>query len=763
MARTSRPASPPTAGRTKLRTITTFAPVPEEALAELTERLQGLKAGPSPFAQVPGTHFARLAVLGRDEFQPQPRPQGMRRSARLLDLLFHAGRPQRPDQPSRSYLLFSANYDAAAGAKDDNEYVDGLRLHLRQAADHLFGLCSDYPGWSDPAGFLTFFAERSLPARYLFSASDAEPTVEQIRSALELRRQAIDLALRTEGQPDDEVVPALREAFGPGSRVYSVPLPAGTPLPVPLPEPSLVDPSSDPELLAGADREAPMDPDLDDVQNLVTSGYPRHESGRHLLLRITDPDSARRWLGRIADVIPTAGWADGYVDRLEYDSLERSQAGPEGNSSPGFAVHVALSYAGLARLGLPESELLGFSSEFRAGMASREAGLAPGRGTDPWRPPFAPAAEPGPAAESAVDVLVMYSAIDADKLDDRLADRPELLPTADDGLEVLQRIDAGRIREDRYGPGDGVGKPGFLEHFGFVDGLSQPRIHGVTPGRRVAELPAGEVLLGYRDIDGDTAGAGLPAALARNGSYLVYRKLEQDVPAFRELTRGLAGLLKDTVEPGTDPEELAAAKLVGRWRNGTPLTLSPATKDLRSPVGDFGFQENDPQGFGCPVGAHIRRTNPRDSRPVDPHPTLQSGAEPGLEATLALRHRLLRRGIPYGRPLSEDDLAAGDTAGERGLLFVALVGDLRRQFEFVQAHWMSDGNAFRLGNDRDVISGAADEGTKFVVQGTPPVFVQPAKPVVTCRGGEYFFLPGIAALKRIAAPPAASRHQRRPS
>jgi Dyp-type peroxidase family len=477
------------------------------------------------------------------------------------------------------------------------------------------------------------------------------------------------------------------------------------------------------------------------------------------LLRITDPEPARRWLARVAEAIPTAGWADGYVDRLEYEALDREDTGPEGRAgAPGFAVHVALSYAGLARLGLPESELAGFSSEFRAGMATREAGLTPGRGTSPWQPPFAPA-ESAPAAESAVDVLVMFSAPDVDALDSEFADRPGLLPTPDDGLQLLDQIEAGRIREDQYGPGDGVEKPGFLEHFGFVDGISQPRIHGVTAGRRVAELPPGEVLLGYKDVDGDTAGAGLPAALARNGSYLVYRKLEQDVPAFRELTRKLGDRLKDRVDPGTDPEQLAAAKLMGRWRDGTPLTVGHDGYDGKDPDRSrklVGFQEKDPEGHGCPVGAHVRRANPRDSRPVDPKSTTDTGSDAGLEATLTLRHRMLRRGIPYGTPLREDE-AAGT---ERGLLFVALVGDLRRQFEFVQAHWMSDGNAFRLGSDRDVLSGAAEAGNKFVVQGKPPTFVQPTQPLVTCRGGEYFFLPGIAALKRIATQPAGSRRKR---
>jgi Dyp-type peroxidase family len=778
---------------TRIRTITILAPVPEGSLAQLSQRLRLLSGRPSPFAAVPSTHFARLAVLARGNFHPQPRPQGMRWPARLLDVIAHAGRAQRPDPPSRSYLLFSASYDGvprADNAEGQAEYVEQLRLRLREMADQVWGLCSEYPGWSDQVAFRDFFAARSLPARYVFPASDEEPTVGRIKNALQLRQQVIDLAVDAADLGDDELVRRLRKTFStslgdpagvgrsegddgldfrpsPGERPDVGRFAPGT---VPGTGVLLPEPPTDPSEI---DREPPTEPDLADVQNLVTSGYPRHHVSRHLLLQVTDPAAARHWLAAVADEIPTAQWADGYLDRLDFRPIEGSAAAQsEGRvGAPGFALHVALSYAGLARLDLPEDELAGFPTEFRVGMAERELGLVPGRGTSTWRAPFAA------NGESAVHVLVLFSATDQADLDDHLEDRPWLVPNETNGLRLLRCFEGGRIREDRYGQFASTGKPGFLEHFGFVDGLSQPRVHGVTVGRRVAELPAGEALLGYRDVDGDIAGASLPVDLAKNGSYLVYRRLEQDVPAFRDLTRRLAGQLADAAptEPGTDLQELAAAKLIGRWRDGTPLTLSPTGGHAALAREPFGYQADDAAGFGCPVGAHIRRVNPRDSRPVEPNPSAMVGTDPGLEARLALRHRMLRRGIPYGAPLpvaAEDDPAGLDQAQiaatqpeqadadqaeqraepgeERGLLFVALVGDIRRQFEFVQANWMSDGNAFRLGTDLDVLSGAAPEGTKITVQGTPPTFVRPSQPLVTCRGGEYFFLPGIAALKRIA-------------
>jgi Dyp-type peroxidase family len=754
----------PTRDRRRLKTITVMAPIPEAALPEVTERLDLLRARVSPFSRVQGTHFARLAVLPRSEFKQYSRPKGMHLKGKLLDLVMHGGRRQRDDRPASSYLLFSASYDGSAVAVDHQEYLERLRVGLGQEADQIWGLCSDYPGSSDPDGFHSYFARLSLASRYVFSASDLEPSVGEIQTALRLRNRITSVALNTDGMPDDELATELRGVFeapggwdGEGMRSNKNDEIPGRQLSgvVDDVEPILVDPPTDKGRL-GFDPPA-NDPDLADVQNLVTSGYPKHLASRHLLLQVRDPGAAREWLTAAIDDIPTAGWAERYVDVLNKDLNALSvdpTAAPEGRpGSPVFATHIALSFSGLTRLELPAEELSGFATEFQVGMAKREAGLTPGRGTSTWQAPFA-----GSKVDTRVDLLVMFSAADPAALDAELAARPNLVPTERDGLVLLDSLDAGRIPEDRYGSGGGVGKPGFLEHFGFVDGLSQPRIHGVTAGRKSAELPAGEALLGYEDIDGDTAGAGLPASLARNGSYLVYRKLEQDVPAFRDLTRKLAQLLQDNAPTGADLPELAAAKLMGRWRDGTPLTLSASSSRQELAKEQFTFQRSDALGFGCPVGAHIRRANPRDSRPVDPNPAATDGGNPHLEAELALRHRMLRRGIPYGRPLPElefDDAGAAAVEPDeedRGLVFMALVGDIRRQFEFVQAHWMSDGNAFRLGGDVDIFSGAAQDGTKFVVQGPRPTFLEPeaARPVVTCRGGEYFFLPGISALRRIA-------------
>lgn len=223
-----------------------------------------------------------------------------------------------------------------------------------------------------------------------------------------------------------------------------------------------------------------------------------------------------------------------------------------------------------------------------------------------------------------------------------------------------------------------AGLDGNREHFGFSDGFSQPAIKGDgvqatfgqgTPeaDRQWSELELGEFILGYLDGDQDTAAAPV-GPLGRNGTFMVYRKLHQHVAAFRHMLREHAQGM-----PGG--EELLAAKIVGRWRDGTPLVLSPDGSHREhyssiEAINDFRY-EDDLDRRRCPVGAHVRRTNPRDAL--------------GWHGTRSRRHRMIRRGMPYGPPLPEG--VSEDDGSDRGLIFICFVASLARQFEVVQRQW----------------------------------------------------------------------------
>jgi Dyp-type peroxidase family len=295
------------------------------------------------------------------------------------------------------------------------------------------------------------------------------------------------------------------------------------------------------------------------------------------------------------------------------------------------------------------------------------------------------------------------------------------------------------------------------EHFGFADGLAQPDIEGVAPGgRRQAAaagggvplpgagwrpLRLGEFVLGYTDEDGET-NEGPDAGLVRNGTFMVYRRLEQRVFAFREALRDAA------LETGLS-QETVAAKLVGRWRDGMPLELAPRRdvddlSDVQAadPPNDFRYLPHDRTGDVCPVGAHIRRANPRDA--------IDFGGAVEDSGPLTARHRIIRRGMPYGESLPAG--AKKEDNAERGLLFVCFNANIARQFETVQANWCNDGDTFGLRNDQDYLFGNADgSGTMTVpVRGSHPRFVRVPDGIVATRGAEYLLLPSLDALRGLA-------------
>jgi Dyp-type peroxidase family len=444
--------------------------------------------------------------------------------------------------------------------------------------------------------------------------------------------------------------------------------------------------------------------DLPRIQGFVVRPYAFAVAG-YLFLRIDDVDRAAAWIAEITEHVQTAAtWS----------------------VKPDSGVNIAFSYAGLRRLELPDACLAGFPEEFRQGMAAR-ADLLGDTGDS------APSEWVGGLGTDEIHVLVMIAAKHADALaahDKRL--RAGL--AGNGGLTV--------IYDDL-----GTALPGGKEHFGYTDGFAQPSIEGTglpsLPGQGAVTkdggwrpIRAGEFILGYPDEEGVLPAAPPAAELSTNGSYLVYRKLHQDVATFR-------GQLSAAAERYPGGEELLAAKIVGRWRDGTPLELSP---DDQNPAivadearNNASRYSGDADGRRCPIGAHVRRANPRDSLPFD--------------GQLVNRHRLIRRGIPYGTPLPP---GAADDGQDRGVIFVTLQASIARQFEFVQSQWLGAGNSFGLGEDQDVMLGPQDQANpanpkKMTIPGSPPFFLGPLERVVTVKGGEYFFVPGINGLQFLAA------------
>jgi Dyp-type peroxidase family len=458
--------------------------------------------------------------------------------------------------------------------------------------------------------------------------------------------------------------------------------------------------------------------DLGDIQGDILFAYGNEYAFTSYVFVNIEGADGRGWLSALVDRVTTARpWpkgSDGVTDK------------------PDTTLNLAFTAAGLAALGVSQELLATFSSEFRGGMAARAADLgdvgpsAPGN----W--------EPG-LGTGAAHVLATINARSSALLERELTafrEHAERCATTIVNEQHAQLLDAQR------------------EHFGFSDGFGQPAIEGVSehksvgggvpqPDGRWRPLAPGEFILGYEDedsrVDPEHRLPSAPAApLGRGGTYMVYRKLYQDVALWRET-------LRDAARDYEGGEKKLAAKIVGRWPNGAPLVTSPHDEDpafdpTQESSNDFRYLDNDPDGSRCPLGAHIRRTNPRDAL------GWEGLDEAGL---LAFRHRIIRRGMPYGPPLAPDD-SVDDDDTDRGLVFVCFNASISRQFEAITLQWVNDGNSFHLGDDRDFLLADASASGKMTIQGHPPFFVAPQHSFVTTKGGEYLFAPGMTALAALA-------------
>ena len=398
---------------------------------------------------------------------------------------------------------------------------------------------------------------------------------------------------------------------------------------------------------------------------------------------------------------------------------------------PDSTVNLAFTHLGLVALKLPDATLLTFPVEFQQGMKRRgdilgDTGLnASERWDKVWR-------------GEEVHAWVGVNAVSNAALDTR-CEQIVAMVEGSGGATVLASQDACAIAVD--------GKETTREHFGYTDGFGNPDYLGVQrktqpgqgklmPDGSWQPLATGELLLGYADEAGELPVAPVPHLLASNGTFMVYRKLHQNLATFR------AYLDEHAANYGGGKEKLAA-KFMGRWRDGTPLELSPDQPDQaialdvdRSTNFTFG---GDPEGTRCPMGAHMRRVHPRDAF--------------GFSGRLINRRRITRRGLPYGQAAAEGQPVTDQE--ERGVIFMALNANISRQFEFVQQQWIEYGNDAHLGNDKDMLLGNHGGHGKFIVQGdasaTNPPFLCTGLPnFVELRGGEYFFLPSMTALGMIA-------------
>jgi Dyp-type peroxidase family len=434
--------------------------------------------------------------------------------------------------------------------------------------------------------------------------------------------------------------------------------------------------------------------ELDDIQHILLTRTPAL-TGQYEFVSFRNGAAGRAWVTALLDKVQSAAEVESTV------------------ASSQRWVTLAFTWNGLRALGVAEGSLATFPEEFKQGMVARAEMLGDTGVNHPdnW--------VGGLASPDLHAIAILFARDGAERV--RCLSEHQKLLAASPGVEVLSSLEL-----EATPPFDHA-----HDHFGYRDRLSQPVIEGTgevpTPGSG-APLKAGEFILGYPDEDGPQQLPPQPEILSRNGSYLAYRRLEEHVGKFRDFLR------QHGQTPGE--QELIAAKLMGRWRSGAPLVLAPEQDDpaLGSDMqrnNDFNYKQMDPHGYAMPLGSHCRRMNPRDT------------------AHNMNRRRMIRRGATYGPPLPE---GSPEDGVERGIAAFVICASLIRQFEFAQNVWINDKNFHELGNERDPIIGTQDGTLEYKIPKRPirkritglPAFT-------TVRGGAYFFLPGLKALRYLAS------------
>ncbi len=459
----------------------------------------------------------------------------------------------------------------------------------------------------------------------------------------------------------------------------------------------------------------PAKVDLADVQGNILRGYGA-KVARHYALRIGDANAARTLLSKMVD-------GDGSV----CPRITSAQTW-DADKRPPYFLNVGFTADGLKALGVPKETLAKFAKAFIEGPAQSDRAEANGDigASAPihW--------ELGGFWNPSHLLVSLYADANGAGSEFERRDKQLAGSWAPGGLCIVVVHDAAALADDKV-------------HFGYVEGMAQPHIAGITDDAGPDMQPqasVGEFLLGdaYAGIYGGKSLGDLPKALCQNSTFAAVRVLDQDVAAFEKL-------LDDASQVDSVDREFVAAKIMGRWRNGTPLLQRPAAPPgIIAPAGAqnnynefdyapshaFPLTANDHEGLRCPVGAHVRRMNPRSA----------------LVAGKPYSRRIIRRGMPYG-PVWD----SADPSARRGLYGIFVCADLERQFEFLMQQWANgDIAASGIRGTQDPIIGKQDNGGIYRIPmagGADPIKLTVPR-LVTTRGGLYLFVPGLGGLRHLA-------------
>lgn len=532
----------------------------------------------------------------------------------------------------------------------------------------------------------------------------------------------------------------------------------------------------------------PENLDLHDIQGNVVKAYGRFRFGqaRYIFYHVGNESKGRAFIQEILKL------KNGITNAAPWEVLDPPKPITEDNI-PDATTNIAFTYSGLKHLGVPRKSLQSFPEAFAMGMKDRrdilgDDGLsAPEHWDQIWN------------GDLTVDIWLSIDGQSPEALEERYQEICNILNTLnqDEIKGGVVQLNGHSLLNSEYQ--EAAALSAGKEHFGYADGISESYFKGcgsnpvkvIGGGKPTRETPdtiegwepleTGEFILGYRDESKEYPIAPIPRLLSDNGTFMVYRKLHENVDSFEQY-------INEVGQDFPGGKEALAAKFVGRWRNGAPLALFPTEKEanefikeltkardeyykaqqdnpnaqstkilkakydeLRKKLVAFNFNE-DKDGAKCPFGSHTRRVNPRGSLEFEKEAFDTPGA-------LDNRRRLLRRGLPYGK--AEEPDGTKSDKGEHGVIVMFLCASIERQFEFVQQQWINYGNDFKLSSDKDPLLGnhgqtADGKGLgRMVIEAPikgdrPPFICANLTRFVETRGGEYFFIPSITAVRMIS-------------
>lgn len=566
--------------------------------------------------------------------------------------------------------------------------------------------------------------------------------------------------------------------------------------------------------------------ELADIQGNIVRAYGKanYPKARYFFLHIDEVEAGRKFVEAVRHRITTA---------TRWDKDPKKLGKPGG--APIVTLNIAFTFYGLAALKLSTRTLQGMPEEFIDGMKQRAFILgdsnpelpskdlkesyegygkyermedAPLEGVagaaDAWDDKWDPVWKHNvPMSDSTVHIWISINAKVnpfTDEPVDELEQQTQWLRDLCAEVGGVRILKTNGLKGDQeyqaasaiFADIEGLGKvPTPQEHFGLSDGIGDPVFEGqlrpedeaklvlgrgkwMSPDKGWQPLATGEFVLGHPDESQELPPTAAPDNFMRNGSFMVYRKLHENVGSYRAYFSNEAETYAKVMGvPKAEAEVTVHAKVVGRWPDGVPLTKKPSFAEWQSFRDEIGLNDKDPKkalaamvryrasaditdfkygddirGFKCPNGSHLRRVNTRDY--LDPLND-PDGDNPNATTQLNNRRRILRRGLPYG----SSTLGAGSDETEQGIAFMVICANIFRQFEFVQQQWIQYGLDFNQGNNTCPMLGNHSIHKRFTIAADPksgnsPYICDNLPQFVETRGGEYFFIPSLTALRMIA-------------